>query len=206
MDNYQSSTFKLAKVEAYNQTAALADKIIYRAYVKHLPGGQRALDFTFFGLSPIECAKVDAVYGHLSHVRPLRPRGDYTLADFMPPMVQALINHRFEHVQAEIEEINENRNGKWDFSPDGNISTSVKTSINCWATAYNAIQGFHAEASAPNKFTVFLRAVFRPTISFLRWELKLDARSLPRASVRFCQKKFQLKLATSSCFIPNGSS
>ncbi len=182
----EETKFKLAKVEAYNRQAAAQGfpQIEYKAEWVSLPGGERALDFTFLKLAPEQFLAVRDLYGGFSPLEPSARASNYKLSDFMPPMIQALIGHRFEYIEGRVPEINEGRKGfelKW--GAEGNVSERVTVSVNCWGTVYGAIQGFAANAAPPEKFTAFFTGRFQADAFFSKLGESVGRTTVPKGRV-----------------------
>ncbi|MBX3021441.1 MAG: hypothetical protein KF799_07150 [Bdellovibrionales bacterium] len=170
---------KLGKVDSYNQTAVRLGRpqISYQAYSLSLPDDKDALDFRFFSLSEEQFLAVKGLYGGHSRVRPKRGRHDYNFVDFMPPLVQALNGHNFKIAETRVNGL------RGDSSRS--VDDSVRTSMNCFSTAYALLQqeSFSNPRVTPLKFNVFFTGRFQAYDYFMNAGQKIPFNQLQMGDV-----------------------
>ena len=100
------------------------------------PAALSTADLDFGRLDPAEFEALKAEFGGLSQV-PFQPERDYEAADFLPPVLQALLNQDLEIPQAVV--LPESADYAW---PPMGENLPIDLTANCHGTSWEAMRAF----------------------------------------------------------------
>jgi hypothetical protein len=139
-------TLDIADVRGVDVEEATTERFVGARNEFLEPSALSTADLDFGRLTESEFGKLKSEFGSLSEVG-FRPDRDYEAADFLPPVVQALLNQDLEIPEPVVLP----ESADYAFPPVGD-DLPVDLTANCHGTAWEAMRSFQGHNDAANIF------------------------------------------------------